>query len=298
MKTDRTSFEEALEEFSHYLIDSKKSPKTQRAYRRDLIILSEGLSCQEPVRDWNEVFGHLESKLKMNENESQNTRNRRLSSLKRFVNFLRKEEYVKNEYHYTASHVPMDISRCAIKEEDYFKLLDVLPEKNLSVARTRAMISLGYWEGLTSGEVSIIKYEDFSRENDCITTLGVESGRKYRILQVSECTRKELEAYEPFYHDLRADRKSQENLSELKPEEMIFYFKNRFGNRISQRYINKDFVNLLKRASLNNQLVFSSLRYAYIQRIFKSGASDEDAVQILGMKNMNNVRALRKHLCY
>lgn len=251
-----------LEEFALYLKNKGKSKATVRYYSGDIRRILERDDVDQPS-SFKELLSLLEKGINREEEKmNSNTLNRRIASLNKLNIFLREEYHIEDTHDYSNHFrkVPIRENLRVISEEEYSSLMNQIPREKLSGSRARALFSLIYGAGLTSGEVVRVNYYDFEREEELIKSIRVENRKgKERVLELDNSTQEELANYEKIAISREINIKSH-----FHP-----YFKIRGGQSLSSRSKSRIFEHWREKIGLDPDLNSTSLRLAYRKRLIE-----------------------------
>jgi len=275
-----------LERFSLYLKNKGRSKITVRFYLGDIKRTLREDNVNRPS-SFNELFSSLEKGLQMagKEKMHHNTFNRRIASLNNLNAFLREEFHIEDTPHYSNYFRKAAIRENlrVISEEEYSSLMNQIPREDLLCLRARALFSLVYGAGLTSGEIIRVNYYDFGREDMLIKSIRVKNRKgEERVLELDNSTKEELADYEKIALSEETDIKSHDHP----------YFKIRDGATLSLRRINSIFKRRQEIAGLDPTLNFTSLRFNYAKRLIEEGLHIKELACRLGV-SYNHASSLK-----
>jgi site-specific recombinase XerD len=235
-----------------------------KSYREDLLQFFS-FAKKEPyeidVQDIESFIKYLVEERKMEDS----TCERKLASLKSFFRFLEIKGIINKN---PAELVPFRKRKRKIpdflSEDEALSLLDVEKKRDL------ALISTLYGCGLRISELANLKISDV--QGNFIRVKG--KGNKWRIVPIPEFTLSVLNDY---------------ILERNKVAKTDFLFINKFGSRLSERYIRKIVrrVGILK---LGKKVWPHLLRHSYASHLLKNGADIRIIQELLGHSSINTTQ--------
>lgn len=258
------SYQDLIEAFISFLDSGNFSQNTLKSYREDLLQFFSFVRktpYEIDVQDIESFIKYLVKEKKMEDA----TCERKLASLKSFFRFLeRKGIITKNP----AELVPFRKRKRKIpdflSEDEALSLLDIEKKRDL------ALISTLYGCGLRVSELANLKISDI--QGNFIRVKG--KGNKWRVVPIPEFTLSVLNDYI-----------SERN----KVAKTDFLFINKFGLRLSERYIRKIVrrVGILK---IGKKVWPHLLRHSYASHLLKSGADIRIIQELLGHSSINTTQ--------
>jgi site-specific recombinase XerD len=235
-----------------------------KSYREDLLQFFS-FAKKEPnefdVQDIESFIKYLVEEKKAEDS----TCERKLASLKSFFRFLEIKGIINKN---PAELVPFRKRKKKIpdflSEDEALSLLDVEKKRDL------ALISTLYGCGLRISELANLKISDI--QGNFIRVKG--KGNKWRIVPIPEFTLSVLNDY---------------ILERNKVAKTDFLFINKFGSRLSERYIRKIVrrVGILK---LGKKVWPHLLRHSYASHLLKNGADIRIIQELLGHSSINTTQ--------
>ena len=253
-----------IESFVSFLSSKNFSQNTLKSYREDLLQFFS-FAKKEPnkvdVQDIESFIKYLVEEKKAEDS----TCERKLASLKSFFRFLEIKGIINKN---PADLVPFRKRKKKIpdflSEDEALSLLDVEKKRDL------ALISTLYGCGLRISELANLKISDI--QGNFIRVKG--KGNKWRIVPIPEFTLSVLNDY---------------ILERNKVAKTDFLFINKFGSRLSERYIRKIVrrVGILK---LGKKVWPHLLRHSYASHLLKNGADIRIIQELLGHSSINTTQ--------
>lgn len=265
------SLDSLLDEFESYLVNKEaKAEITPTLYAADLKLLL-------PIKEY-ENYESLVNILtkRVNsiddwDNSKRRTKYRRVCSANSLCRFLEKTGKIEKANPYPNKKIERT-PLCTIQQEEFSKLMDVIPFDKYTDAKDRAAFSLMFYNGLRESEAVSLEYKNFVRDSGIITHVDVYGKYKIRRLKVNKTTAKALMIYEESYN---------EDKRELPPLEEAKYFKNKHGKRISTRSLRRKFKKYVDKAGIEAKP--ASLRFSYAQEQIAKGADKKELAYLMGV---------------
>lgn len=254
---------------TEFINDKKLARKADRTIESYTSILYRFFTdCPKRINEIepNDILNWLEAKYS---NKSPSTKCQRIAVLSTFFNYCVSEEYITKTpiKKYWRPKKPKSIPRYLEKSE-YVKLLMTVEKLPL---RDRAIFEFLASSGVRRSELVNLNVDDLDLLK-CIALIRGK-GRKERKVNFSEeC------AY-------LLDQLLQRN-----PPNQQAIFLNRFGNRISTRYIAEIIYRIGKKAGLKRRLRPHDLRHTFATYLLIKGAELEFVSDELGHANLNTTK--------
>jgi integrase/recombinase XerC len=272
------SEENWIERFTGHLhYERRLSPLTCRHYRRDLTALRDYCDAQSVSR-WADVDGeHLRAFSAAGFRRGLNPRSlqRRLSAIRTFYRYLRREKHVKRNpaeglrSPKTSKRLPgnLDADRMA-------RLLDIRGEGPL-VGRDRAILELLYSSGLRLAELVGLDLASIDLPDGMVRVTG--KGSKDRILPVGRHAREALAAWLP----ARAT---------LAPPEETALFVSRQGSRLSARSVQARVDHWARRQGMDTKVHPHLFRHSFASHLLESSHDLRGVQELLGHANISTTQ--------
>ncbi len=262
-----------IDRFEHYLLTEKRySDHTLTAYCVDVVQFTQFLELNESdlpsvrsnqIRSW---VVHL-----FDEGLSKKSINRKLSSLRTFFKWLKKEGRIsanpllkingpKNE-----KRLPQFAKESELKEERIVHLF----EENFEGLRDRLMFELFYQTGIRLSE--LIELKDLSVDMEKIKVLGKRN--KERIIPIS----RELADLIANYRALRG--------KQVVSSSYFFVLKN--GNKLYPKFVYRKINDYLGSATSLDKTSPHVLRHTFATHMLNNGAGLETLKDLLGHANLS-----------
>ena len=272
------SEEQWIERFTGHLhYERRLSPLTCRHYRRDLIALRDYCDAQSVAR-WTELDSeHLRTFSAAGFRRGLNPRSlqRRLSAVRTFYRYLRREKHVKRNpaegltSPKAAKRLPgnLDADRMA-------RLLDIRGDGPL-VARDRAILELFYSSGLRLAELVGLDLGSLDLRDGMVRVTG--KGSKERILPVGRYAQEALSTW------LRAR-------ATLAPTTETALFVSRNGGRLSARSVQARVDHWARRQGIDTKVHPHLFRHSFASHLLESSHDLRGVQELLGHANISTTQ--------
>ncbi|MCX5797875.1 MAG: tyrosine recombinase [Elusimicrobia bacterium] len=249
------------------------SPHTLRAYGADLEQFRRSLGDPEPAAiDRNEVRAYL-AQLQARGNLGRNTVLRKVSALRAFFRFLRREG-VMDQDPFCALPLPRKASRLPkfLTESEISELLaQTGPQQPSCRERDRAILELLYSSGLRRSELASLNVGDVDFVSGFVRVMG--KGSRERLVPVGHAALSCLREY------LR-----QRGPSSAKGESPLFL--NSRGLRLSDAGVAFLLKGWLRRAGWLKTVTPHALRHSFATHLLNSGCDLRSVQEMLGHKSL------------
>lgn len=263
-----------FEQFLDYLVSEKRfSEHTVMAYRKDIeqFIEFADLSVQEELKEVNQrlIRGWMVDLL--DNDYSENSVNRKLSSLKTFFKWLKKVEFIVDnpmrlvKGPKTSKQLPSFVQQ----KEMTPTRLDLLFENDFNGVRDRLMFEFLYQTGIRASELRELVDQDVQK--DRIKVLGKRN--KERFIPISS----ELFEMVQKYRKMRAD---------LAVETGHFFVLND-GKKLYPKFVYRKINSYLGKATDMKKKSPHVLRHTFATHMLNNGAGLEVLKELLGHANLS-----------
>ncbi len=268
---------EYIKKFLSYLKYEKNSSEhTIKNYGMDLSQFSEYLGDKKiddisPL-DIRGFIVYLSEK-----GEKKTSISRKISALRSFFKYLLKERIIKLN---PAESVPLPkLDKPLPKFLTITEVNELLEEKekdkdNFTKIRDDAILELLYATGIRISELVSLNLEDINFKEQLIRVKG--KGKKERIVPFGDIAKAKVKEY------LR-------NREEKRPKTSAVFI-NRFGKRLSQRYIQMMLKKHLLVKGLTKDITPHSLRHSFATHLLSMGADLRTIQELLGHASLNTTQ--------
>ena len=270
----RKSLIKFLPDFLKYLEAEKEaSSHTLRAYSKDIRDFFSFLKAKDISKIG---VGSLRTYLAflLERGLSRSTLLRKVSSLRSFFKFLKRERIVSvNPVSYLSppkreKHLPHFLTF-----SETLKLIN-LPDNTLLGLRNRAILETLYSTGMRASELLSLNIRDIDFISGILKVRG--KGKKERLLPIGETALKAIQGYLNY-----PGRKCHS-------EESGPLFLNRYGKRMSLRSLERMFVRYRK--VLVEQITPHTLRHTFATHLLERGADLRSVQELLGHKSLSTTQ--------
>jgi len=265
-----------IDKYLEYLkIIKKYSAKTIEAYKEDLIEYNEFLGNNfTNITNINKELVNKYLKYLYERKLNKNTICRKLSSIRGLYNYLILEEIITDNYFNNVSNPKKEeYLPKFLKESDLNKIFEVCIDNTPINQRDTVIIELLYATGLRVSELVNIKLKDIDTKEKTIKVLG--KGSKERIVIYNNHTSTALKKY------------LDSGYNEFNKKNSDYLILNKFGNKLSERYI-RDIINkLVRKAGLNIKISPHTLRHTFATDMLEEGADLVTVKELLGHESLN-----------
>ena len=266
-----------INKYIEYLkVIKKYSDYTTINYRNDLEDLELFLNKNnKSLLEINEEIVSLYLSYLYSREFNRNSISRKLSSIRSFYNYLLNEDIIKINYFNEVSNPKKNNSLPHfIQNEDLEKMFKIPNKKTPLGQRNLLIIEMLYATGVRVSELVNIKVKDIDKYNHIIKILG--KGSKERIVIYGSFCSDILELY------LNDGRKQL-----LNNKDSEYLFINKFGNKLSDRYIREILKDIITKASLEVHVSPHMLRHTFATDMLSSGADLVSVKELLGHESLN-----------
>ncbi len=272
--------EKYIKEFLKYLkYEKNASPHTIKNYNIDLSQFSsysgdKSIFSITPL----DIRGFI---VYLSEKEEKKTSiSRKISALRSFFKFLLKERILKVN---PAESVPLPkldkplpkfLTITEINELLDEDIKENKRESEFTKVRDEAILELLYATGIRISELVSLNLEDINFSEQLVRVRG--KGKKERIVPFGDIAKKRVKNY----LKLRASKKPKNSA----------VFINKYGKRLSQRYIQMMLKKHLLVKGLKNNITPHSLRHSFATHLLSMGADLRTIQELLGHSTLNTTQ--------
>jgi integrase/recombinase XerC len=254
------------------------SPHTLRAYGQDLaqfaVHLREELGREAAPREVDHLLIRSFLARLHRRGLSKTSAARRLASLRTFFRYLCREGILKTNpartllSPRTERRIPVHLD-----EADVAALLDV-PGDSGPARRNRALFELIYATGVRCAELVGLDLEDVDLDERMVRVLG--KGRKERLVPFGRQAQAALLDYLPARKEL--------------PGTSPALFLNRYGGRLTDRYVRKLFSDRVQAVALRRRVSPHALRHSFATHLLERGADLRAIQELLGHTSLSTTQ--------
>ena len=262
-----------IEDYLRYIKTVKKySDYTIISYQEDIEEFNNYLNNSSILKiNYETVSLYLEYlyKLKLNRNSI----SRKLSSLRGFYEYLKKENLIETNYFKEVSNPKKYLTLPKYVDNNDLEKMFMVPNLDTPLGqRNRLIIELLYATGIRVGELVSIKLEDIELSQNTIKILG--KGSKERIV-----------IYGSFCEDI-LDLYLSDGRKELKPKSNYLIL-NKNGNKLTTRAVRDIIDNIILQAHINSHVSPHMLRHTFATDLLSNGADLMSVKELLGHSSLN-----------
>ena len=272
--------DELIQEYLHYLqIERGLSKNTRESYARDLSQYQQFLG-QHQITDFNEVdrFLVLDFLQALHDQQKSNaTITRMITSLRRFHQFLRQERHTDHD---PMQHIdtPKKAQKLpsTLSIEEVELMIETPDTTTVLGIRNRAILEVMYATGLRVSELVELKMRDLHLSLGLLQTIG--KGDKERILPLGDLAIQWINTY----------------LEESRPflvkgaEEHLFV--NHHGSRLSRQGIWKNLKQIVREAGITKTVTPHTLRHSFATHLLENGADLRIVQELLGHADISTTQ--------
>lgn len=267
------------ESFLQFLqIEKRYSPHTVRSYRNDLDQFTNFLSDNEMLSNVNDITSHQIRAwivYLIDNGISPVTVHRKISCLRRFYNYLRKEGIVKTDP-LEKIVLPKQKKKLPVfvEEEALDKLFDSVNFGNdFSGLRNRTIIEMLYMTGIRRAELTEIRYEDVSLSDATVRVTGKRN--KQRIIPLSQLFVTRLREYIGARNKIVSDTAGS------------WFFITDKGNKLYDKYVYNIVKAYLSMVTTIEKKSPHVLRHTFATHMLNRGADLNAIKEFLGHANLS-----------
>lgn len=264
-------YHKKIKSFISYLQDVRGfSPHTLRNYSLDLedfLSFVKGKVTEKSIRLY---LHHLTLKKK-----SKATISRKLSTIRSYAKYLvRTHELDDNPTSFIATpkqkkHLPKSLSLFEIEA-----LFDANDTSEYLGFRDRTIMEVLYSSGIRVSELCMLNKKDFDYADRTLRVLG--KGKKVRNAYLTKSASKWLFDY--LNHPLR----NMDTNKHKKQNDRDAIFLNRFGNRLTERSVDRLFNQVCKKVGFSTQITPHTFRHSIATHLLENGMDLKTIQELLG----------------
>ena len=267
-----------LDKFSVYLHFKKGlSPSSTKSHLSDISLFFHFLKHKNRQKLSNITEQNIQSYLRylFKKNYTQNSIDRKISSLKTFFTFLKNSQIIHTNPTSTIS-TPQKVHQLpSVLSLEEVELLINTPNKSQEVlfARNTAIIEIMYSCGLRVSELTSLLSNHICYKTKTIKVVG--KGQKERIIPFGEVAKKKLLLY------------IKEIRPKLNKNNLSYFFLNNKGKQITRQQIWYIIKKRLLSCSINKKVSPHTLRHSFATHLLDNGTSIAIIQKLLGHQNIN-----------
>lgn len=262
-----------IDDFLEYLkVVKKHSYNTIINYKNDLCEFYH-FTCKKILKVDKELVNSYLNCL-YEKNDSKSTVARKLSSLRKFYEYLGKKGIVDVNYFKLIKNPRKDmILPKYVVSSDIEKMMQVPDVRGVYGKRNLAIMRLLYATGVRVSELVNIKIKDIDLSDRTIKILG--KGRKERMVVFGHNAKNALDDY------------IFNGRGELNKKDSEYVFLNKDGGRLSTRYVRKILDETIIKASILHHVSPHMLRHTFATEMLNNGADLVSVKDLLGHESLN-----------
>lgn len=277
MNKTRNSKLNKIDRFIQHLEGERNlSPHTLKAYREDLEAFEQFIKeVGDPEVDQSLIrryLGYLRIR-----NYSRRSIARKLASLRSYYRFLSERGLVETNPAYNLPGPKQDSRLPAfLFQSEIDALLNIPKEDNIFGLRDRAVLEMLYTSGMRISELTGLNIDSIDYLTEVAKVRG--KGGKERLLPLGSYAMQALERYLSKRDKLVKDR-SEKSL-----------FLNRYGRRLSGRWIRVMLNRYIREAAINKRVSPHTIRHTFATHLLDNGADLRAVQELLGHVSLSTTQ--------
>lgn len=266
---------DALDLFQQYILAEKGlSKQTLKSYLSDIELFFEYFKDKKDTNDLlgEDIIEYLRYASSKEDSISVATYLRKLSSLKSFYLFLKREGIINIEMPtmYTPKK-PQTLPNC-LSIEEVEVLLDTPDITKPEGLRDKAMLELMYSSGLRVSELLSLERKKINLERGIVSVFG--KGAKERKVPIGDFA---LEYINKYINEVRKKNPGKDSK---------YLFLNRYGKPLSRQYFFKQIKKYALLAGIETDISPHTLRHCFATHLLENGAQLRAVQEMLGHVNI------------
>jgi len=212
---------------------------------------------------------------------SRSTIIRKISSLRSFYKFLLKSNKIKNNPCFS---IPLPKKEKLLPqfldESEITKILDLPVEDNFNNIRDKAILETLYSCGLRISELVNLNYNDVDFFSEMVRVYG--KGSKERLVPIGGKAIAAIKKYLPFREEVIKKRHRSGGA--------IALFINKYGERLSTRYVRKIVDKYIRLASIKKKISPHVLRHTFATHMLNAGCDLRAIQEMLGHVSLSTTQ--------
>ncbi len=277
-------FADEIDRFVAWLaVEKGYSPHTVAGYRRDLVEFDQTCKDLPSLQEIDAQLIRFFVYSLQNKNKSSSVA-RKLSSLRTFFKFLRREEVIHRDPVAAIStpkqekHMPVFLS-----VDEVFSLLDAPGDADAFAFRDRAILEFLYSTGLRVAELVALDMHRLDLEEGMVRVTG--KGNKERLVPFGNPALAALRQYFPQRQQLTAGR-----VKRGKPAENGAVFLNGQGGRLTVRSVERLVQQYARRVGITAAATPHALRHSFATLRLEMGADLRVVQELLGHASLSTTQ--------
>lgn len=277
-------FADEIDRFVAWLsVEKGYSPHTVESYRRDLVEFDQTCKGLGSLQEIDAQLIRFFVYSLQNKNKSSSVA-RKLSSLRTFFKFLRREEVIhRDPVAAIASpkqekHMPVFLS-----VDEVFSLLEAPGDGDAFAFRDRAILEFLYSTGLRVAELVALDMPRLDFDAGMVRVIG--KGNKERLVPVGNPALAALREYFPQREQLTAGR-----VKRGKPAENGAVFLNGQGGRLTVRSVERLVQQYAQRVGITAAVTPHALRHSFATHLLEMGADLRVVQELLGHASLSTTQ--------
>ena len=267
---------DAIDLYKQYLLVEKGLSKlTIESYEDDLNRFFDYFKDKREIKDTSDLSPYdLNSFLafELNSGKSASTALRRLSSIRGFFLFLKKDGYIEEEIPEIDPPKKANRLPSCLSVEEVEALLDAPNMESLSGIRDKAMLELMYASGLRVSELINLEKKNINLNKGIVTIFG--KGSKERKVPMGDFATEYVVKYLNEVRDKFHGRDSK------------YLFLNRSGKPLSRVYFFKQIKKYAEQVGIDMPISPHTLRHCFATHMLEGGAQLRTVQEMLGHANI------------
>lgn len=280
-----------LKRFLLYLRTEKNfSPHSLRSYQIDLSQFFSFLRKRKTdLTNVDRSFIRLYL-AELSQRESRNSVIRKISSLRSFFKYLLREKIINsNPLLYLSVPKKERLLPHYLEEKEMFELLDSVSMTDFYSLRNRAILETLYSTGMRIAELVSLNCEDIDFFNGLVKVMG--KGSRERIVPIGEKALGILHHYLKNREQvLRKDNLLTDSTENGKRRTEHSLFINRYGKRLSARYIRKLIDKYITKISLKKKVSPHIFRHSFATHLLNAGCDLRAVQEMLGHASLKTTQ--------
>jgi integrase/recombinase XerC len=216
--------------------------------------------------------------------EARSTVARKLSALRTFVRYLRREEHLRHDPTALAVSPKRDQTLPAHLTEEQMETLLAQPDAREPLGRRdRAILELFYASGLRLSELEALDLDSIDLRGRMVRVMG--KGRKERLIPFNHATQQALRDWLPHREELRTkneERRTQRRTKNRRGGDEEPLFVNFRGQRLTGRSVDRLLRKYVRQFTSQTGISPHALRHSFATHLLQRGADLRAIQEMLG----------------